>query len=184
MRLAFPETELWEREYHRLRLLFFPEIKLREKLRNTESHRQRRASNPEKHTTYHRNYRRGNKSYRKYRREYTARRRKSEIHFKIAETLRSRLSCSIRSIPKTNKTLELLGCSIASFKLYLESKFEPGMSWGNYGKWHIDHIMPISIFDLTKVKHRMACFHFSNMQPLWARENISKGNKILMKEVR
>jgi hypothetical protein len=63
------------------------------------------------------------------------------------------------------------------FKIYLESKFEPGMSWGNYGYrgWHVDHIVPCALFDLSKPAHVRRCFHFSNLQPLWAQDNLRKG---------
>ena len=73
---------------------------------------------------------------------------------------------------------ELFGCPIEDFLLYLESKFEPGMSWDNWdygggtGKWRIDHIMPSAIFDLTRPDHQKHFFHFSNQQPMWAPENI------------
>ena len=51
------------------------------------------------------------------------------------------------------------------------------MNWENYGKWHIDHIKPISKFDMTDQEEQKKCFHWSNLQPLWAEENISKGDK-------
>lgn len=81
---------------------------------------------------------------------------------------------------KSKSTLSLLGCSIEDFWIYLESKFEPGMTRENHGKvWHIDHIMPCVIFDLTKPEHQKRCFHFSNLQPLFAFENQSKHAKVL-----
>lgn len=82
---------------------------------------------------------------------------------------------------KSASALKLLGCSIESFILYIESKWEPGMSWDNYGLngWHIDHIMPCAIFDLTKPEHQRRCFHFSNLQPLWAKDNLRKRDKVL-----
>ena len=51
------------------------------------------------------------------------------------------------------------------------------MSWDNHGEWHIDHIKPISLFDLTKIEEQQICFHYTNLQPLWAKENISKGGR-------
>lgn len=110
-------------------------------------------------------------SVRKYRRNPSVR---------ILNSIRARLFHALKGANKSNSTLKFLGCSIESFKLYLESKFETGMSWENYGKhgWHIDHIMPCAIFDLTKSEHQKRCFHFSNLQPLWATENIRKGCKI------
>jgi len=69
--------------------------------------------------------------------------------------------------------------SIAELALHLEMKFKNGMSWGNYGQWHIDHMIPCSKFDLTHSEQQRKCFHFSNLQPLWAIENIVKSNKLV-----
>ena len=100
-------------------------------------------------------------------------RRAASPNVRIKCNLRKRLSWLVRksSTSKTAQTMELLGCSVPSFMLYMESLFEIGMNWQNYGKWHIDHIMPCAIFDLSKPDHQKRCFHFSNMQPLWATAN-------------
>lgn len=114
-------------------------------------------------------------------REYMKRKRNRNLNFRILCSLRSRLGKSIHRTSKSReRTVALLGCCIESFRLYMESKFESGMSWDNYGRkgWHIDHIMPCSIFDLTNPEHVKRCFHFSNMQPLWEADNWAKGNKL------
>lgn len=82
---------------------------------------------------------------------------------------------------KSYKTLELIGCTITEVKLYLESQFTEGMTWDNYGMygWHIDHIKPCSSFDLTDPEQQKLCFHYTNLQPLWAKDNLSKGDKLL-----
>ncbi|GAI33061.1 unnamed protein product, partial [marine sediment metagenome] len=59
-------------------------------------------------------------------------------------------------------------------KKHLEKRFVKGMSWKNYGKWHIDHIKPCATFNLSEKKEQRKCFHYSNLQPLWAKENLSK----------
>lgn len=100
------------------------------------------------------------------------------INHRLKVILRTRLYKAVRGIAKCSKTVNLLGCSIESFKLYIESRFEVGMSWENYGTWHIDHILPCAIFDMKREDHQRTCFHFSNLQPLWALENIKKGVKI------
>jgi hypothetical protein len=74
-------------------------------------------------------------------------------------------------------TVKLLGCSFKEAKEYLESKFKDGMNWDNFGKWHIDHIRPLASFDLTDVNQQLIAGHYTNLQPLWASENISKGSK-------
>ena len=76
---------------------------------------------------------------------------------------------------KSDKTLELLGASVTFVKKYLESLFQPGMSWDNYGEWHVDHIIPCASFDLNDPEQQKKCFHYTNLQPLWAADNIAKG---------
>lgn len=65
-------------------------------------------------------------------------------------------------------------------KKHLEIKFTKGMSWENYGKWHVDHIKPCAKFDLTKESEQRKCFHYTNLQPLWAIDNFKKGANILV----
>ena len=117
-------------------------------------------------------------AYRKqYNRIYKREKRKTDIQFRILEALRGRVSAAIKSNRKSEKTKELLGCSLDFFKNYLEFKFQPKMTWENYGKWHIDHIRPCCSFDLSKKEEQKECFHYTNMQPLWALDNIQKGGK-------
>jgi hypothetical protein len=73
-----------------------------------------------------------------------------------------------------------LGCPIAYLKTYLESLFKPGMSWDNYGhkSWHVDHIIPLCSFDLSDPEQLKKACHYTNLQPLWATENISKSGKL------
>ena len=78
---------------------------------------------------------------------------------------------------KCNKTTILLGAPIKDVKKYLESKFVKGMSWDNWGDWHIDHIRPLASFNLKEQEEQKKAFHFSNLQPLWAKENQSKSAK-------
>lgn len=75
----------------------------------------------------------------------------------------------------TSKHSSLLGCNVDIARKYIESKFEPGMTWENYGLWHLDHIQPLNSFDLTKEENLKICLHYSNIQPLWAEDNYSKG---------
>tara|TARA_R100000231_G_scaffold138321_1_gene116422 strand:- start:176 stop:1045 length:870 start_codon:yes stop_codon:yes gene_type:complete len=104
----------------------------------------------------------------------------SKPHNAIAHSLRCRLHTALKAykISKCNSATKLLGISIPKFMEYFESKFTNGMSWDNYGKWHIDHIVPCASFDLTKESEQKKCFHYTNLQPLWAHDNLSKHSKL------
>lgn len=112
---------------------------------------------------------------------YVKQKRKKDIHFKILLNIRSRLGNAIKNNKKTKKTIELLGCSIPELLVYLEQKFTKGMNWENHGRsgWHIDHIKPCSSFDLTDPEQQKICFHYTNLQPLWAEDNLRKSYKML-----
>ncbi len=114
--------------------------------------------------------------------ERWARRMKYDIPFKLRVKLGNQLKAKLKAqkVRKKNSALEFLGCSIEEFKIYLESKFKSGMFWENHGRygWHIDHIMPCASFDLTKEEDIKKCFHYTNMQPLWWKENLTKHDKV------
>jgi len=99
--------------------------------------------------------------------------------FRLNRVLRSRIKMALGNYKKSNKTKNLVGLDINDLKVYLESKFTEGMSWDNYGYygWHIDHIKPCSLFDLSKEEEQKKCFHYTNMQPLWRLDNMKKSNK-------
>lgn len=118
---------------------------------------------------------------REYARLYIGRRRKEDPEFIIKDMLRKRLNNLISAghAKKTESALLLVGCSISELKQYIESNFLPGMSWDNHSPkgWHIDHIKPCAAFDLTDPEQQRQCFHYTNLQPLWAKDNIRKGAK-------
>lgn len=122
-------------------------------------------------------YRNWCQTHKKERNEMLRIKRKKDINFKILDNLRSRIFDALKNNTKSARTLELIGCSIKFLKKYLKSRFVKGMSWKNYGKWHIDHIIPCAKFDLSKVSEQRKCFHYTNLQPLWAFDNMSKGVK-------
>lgn len=103
-----------------------------------------------------------------------------KYHLNIQYRIKSNLSVRMRKFFKRNgnRTIDFIGCSINDLKIYLESKFKKGMSWDNYGLfgWHIDHIRPCTSFDLSIKEEQHKCFHYTNLQPLWAKENIKKSN--------
>jgi len=103
---------------------------------------------------------------------------KAVVANKIASTLRCRIRTALRraGAVRSEKTADLLGCSPAEFKAHIENLFQPGMTWENRGPrgWHIDHIKPCAAFDLSQPLEQKKCFHFSNLQPLWAVDNLRK----------
>lgn len=114
---------------------------------------------------------------RQYRNEYRKNREKTDINFKIANYLRSRLTHAVSNNQKAGSAVEDLGCSIEELKQYLESKFQEGMTWDNYGKWHIDHIKPLSKYNLENREELLEVCNYNNLQPLWSIDNLKKGNK-------
>ena len=117
-----------------------------------------------------------NKEHKSERNKYRRKRYKSDLEYKIKQILRSRLRKVIKNNSKSNSVKHLLGCSIEFLKKYLEAKFQEGMTWQNhclYG-WHIDHIQPCCTFDLSKPEEQRKCFHYTNLQPLWADDNLRK----------
>lgn len=105
---------------------------------------------------------------------------KTDIQYLLRSRLRSRLSGALKGNFKAGSAVRDLGCSIPELKVYLENQFIEGMSWDNHGEWHIDHILPMSSFDLTDRDQLLECCNYKNLQPLWAHDNLSKGNKVLV----
>jgi hypothetical protein len=130
---------------------------------------------------YHAGYYVKNKeAFRTYKREYMRRRLGSEIDFKLKQLLRDRIRKALKkSYKKAAGTAALVGCSMSDFRRHIESKFRDGMTWENHGRkgWHIDHVRPVSSFDFNHESQQRECFHYTNMQPLWAEENHIKSNK-------
>jgi len=105
-------------------------------------------------------------------------RRKNDINYRISCNLRSRLNSALKNNQKSGSAVRDLGCTIAELKTWLEQQFQPGMTWENYGEWEIDHILPLSKFDLGDRKQLLKVCNWFNLQPLWAEDNIKKGNKV------
>jgi hypothetical protein len=110
--------------------------------------------------------------------------RQTNPNYKLRDILRNRVRAVLKenNIEKNLKSNELLGCSVDEARKYIESLWLEGMSWDNHGfgdnKWHIDHIIPCASFDLTNEEQQKKCFHYTNLQPLWQPDNLTKGNKI------
>ena len=145
-----------------------PLTKEERRKRQTEAARVYRAEHREE---VNRRAREGNKA-----------RRKVDPGFAIKTQLTNRLGDAVRNGQKAGSGVRDLGCTIEELKAHLESKFQPGMTWDNrghgYGKWNIDHIMPLAAFDLTNRQHVVLACHYLNLQPLWHEDNMSKGDKL------
>lgn len=111
--------------------------------------------------------------------KYQRDRRKDNIQHCLADRLRVTMNRALRRqfVEKSNRTFELIGCTPVELRAKIEALFLPGMSWENRRKWHLDHKRPLSSFDLRDVGQQKAAFHFSNLQPLWAKDNQTKSDK-------
>ena len=116
--------------------------------------------------------------------QYERQRLDNDPTFKLEKALRSRLKSAVKraNTTKSKKTFKLIGCKTLFLKKYIENMFQEGMTWENYGSseikcWHIDHIKPCASFNLSDPKQQIMCFHYTNLQPLWREENLSKSNK-------
>ena len=106
-------------------------------------------------------------------------RRRTDPNFKILTILRGRIKDVLKGHSKSDSTINILGCTIEELWIHLESKFTEGMTRQNHGKWHVDHIIPCASFDLTKPEQQVKCFHYTNLQPLWALDNLKKGKSVV-----
>ena len=134
------------------------------RLKNKEKIKQWRLNNKEKS--------------KKYQNKYYKKKIKIDPNYKLIKNMRSRIWSGLKGRYKSKSTIKLLGCSVKECWQHLKSKFQPGMTKENYGQWHVDHIIPCASFDLKCPVQQMACFHYTNLQPLWAADNIRKKDKI------
>ena len=125
------------------------------------THKKSKAKRKDKINSYIRNVRRQNPQY------------------LIRNRLNSRLHtlCRLKGTSKAAEFSEIVGCTPAFLANWLENKFCSGMNWSNHGEWHIDHIRPCASFDLTDPEQQKQCFHYTNLQPLWAEDNRVKSDK-------
>lgn len=150
------------------------------RLKNKEKRKKYDIINKEKIKEWTKEYRKKN---RKKINERRKKRMQSDINYKLSEYFRVRIREILfnQKTIKSAKTAQLLGCSWNEARIHIQSKFKEGMTWENHGiyGWHIDHIVPCSFFDLKDPEQQKKCFHYTNLQPLWWHENLSKGCKIL-----
>ena len=105
----------------------------------------------------------------------------TDINFKLAKNLRSRLYDAIKGNFKSGSAVRDLGCTVDELKIYLAKQFKEGMTWDNWSLevWHVDHIIPLAVFNLEDKNQLLQAVHYSNLQPMWAHDNLVKHDKIL-----
>ena len=136
--------------------------------------------NPEKCKKWNQKYRLTHKKqFQEYQRQYRKQKRANDINFKLRCNISSRITNAIQHNRKKSNVTQLIGCTIQELKQHLEKLFRTGMTWSNYSHdgWHIDHIIPCASFDLSKIDEQKKCFHYTNLQPLWAIDNHRKGDR-------
>jgi hypothetical protein len=151
-------------------------------LKHQKTVKEYREKNKERILKYFEEYRKKpgyKEKFNLYMKNYMNNKLKTDPNFKLTMQLRHRiyLALKVKGISKSKRTMKLLGCTVEELWKHLESKFQPGMTKENYGKWHVDHIRPCASFDLTDPEQQSICFHYTNLQPLWAKDNIRKGSK-------
>ena len=169
---------------------YLKQYRLNNKEKNKEHMKQWRLDNKEKISSYRQQYYLNNleknkeqmKQWRlnnkKKINSYYRNKLKTDPIYKFIKNQRQRMWSALKGIGKCKSTLILLGCSIEECWKHLEQKFKPGMTRDNYGLWHVDHIIPCISFDLKDPEQQKFCFHYTNLQPLWAIDNIKKGAKL------
>lgn len=132
----------------------------------------REEINSKKRTQHSKNLRNKNRN----------KRRQEDLAYKLTDILRCRIYQALKNkdTVKYKTTMDLLGCTMEVFIAHIERQWEEGMTWENHtlDGWHIDHIIPCNSYDLTDQKQQKECFHYTNLQPLWAEDNLSKSDKL------
>jgi hypothetical protein len=153
----------------------------RERSRINSAKKRKRAGYKEKHAAYcAERYKNPEikKRLLEYRSQWKKKKAAKDPAFALRDLVRRRISESLKNIGKSKnkRTEEILGCSSSFFCAYIKARFQDGMSWENKGKWHIDHIVPVSSAkteqDVIKLNH------YTNLRPMWASDNIKKSNKM------
>jgi hypothetical protein len=157
-----------------------PEIKTKRKTYNKTWS----SNNHKELKKYHTEWREENREQlNEYCRNYERNRRREDPKYRLGARTRTALWTCLkeRNVAKYRSTFDLLGYTLEELMNHLEKQFTEGMSWDNYGEWHVDHKLPMSIFQFETVEDRefKICWSLDNLQPLWGIENLMKGSKLL-----
>ena len=159
------------------------ESKPETKKRKSENHKNWSEKNKEYLTEYHKKWRTENvDKWRKTKRDYERNRKARDPLYKLINNFRTAIYQVLKenNINKNGHYFEILKYTPEDLISHLETKFTNGMTWDNYGEWHVDHVKPISSYIILEIgdDEFMNCWSLSNLQPLWGKENISKSNKL------
>jgi hypothetical protein len=163
------EKREYNKQYHENNEEYFKEYRKKYYQDNKEKLKEKRKEYREKNRDYYN--------------ENQNNRKKTDSLFKLKCTLRTRIWRVLKNKKyiKSKRTLDMLGCDLYTAKVHLEKQFTKKMTWANHGEWHIDHIIPCA--SAKTEEELIKLFHYTNLQPLWALDNISKGSKIIEKQL-
>lgn len=137
-------------------------------------------ANREKRNAYSKEYLQNN---REEKRKRFNERYEADLNFRLLTNVRNRINIALKRNTKSARTIALVGCTIEFLKTHIATMFTEGMGWDNYGDWQIDHKIPCASFNFAVEEEQKKCFHFSNLQPLWAKDNRIKSANFNTKEV-
>jgi hypothetical protein len=157
--------------------------KARNKAKISAYNKEYKKNNKESISVYNKNYNIENRAtIQKRHTPYLRERRKTNINYKLSVTLRNRIKKLVKG---ERKSLDFIGCDLEFFKKWFTYQFKDDMTFKNHGNiWHIEHVIPCKVFDLTNETEKDICFNWTNLQPMHASENWSKGGRINESEVR
>jgi hypothetical protein len=163
-------TKQERKEYNKL---YYRKYKITHKKELLEYSKEYKLNHKQEKQIYMKEYRQKNREQiNKYNRIY-----RKDIQKRLIKNLRKRIWDALKYNYKSITTMKLVGCSIEHLKSHLEKQFTSGMSWSNYGKWHVDHIRPCVSFNMKQKSEQLKCFNYKNLQPLWALDNVIKSDK-------
>lgn len=170
----------WASEINKRYRQSFPDA-YREYERNRHARHKERIRASRKKTWANRD----KQKHRAYMNTWSRKKRRTSVQFRLSTTLRSRFYEAVKNRREGGSAVRDLGCSITELKRYIEIQWQPGMSWDNWGRghhgqreWQIDHIKPLAAYDLSDPAEVAKACHYTNLQPLWALDNMTKGARV------
>lgn len=147
-------------------------------------HKKWRENNKESLKEYHTQWREDNREHvNEYARNYERERRSNDPKYRLGVRTRTAVYTCLKeaNVAKYRSTFDILDYTLEELMSHLESLFTDGMTWDNYGEWHVDHIIPMCSFEFKSVECEgfKECWSLDNLQPLWGVDNLEKGSKIL-----